>query len=106
MSVIWHVVFWFKPHPSLGNYLAEALGGPAEERQNLKAAYLPGHGLQVTVTVRSVEDAYSAAITAVDRLRMELRSVGIALPEATYSFGSRLCLEQIHAHAHVEAEGS
>jgi hypothetical protein len=106
MSVIWHVVFWFKPHPGLGNYLAEALGGPAEERQNLKAAYLPGHGLQVTVTVRSVEDAYSAVITAVDSLRMELRSAGIALPEATYSFGSRLGLEQIHAHAHVEAEGS
>jgi hypothetical protein len=106
MSTICHVVFLFNPHPGLGSYLAEALGGPAGERGNLKVVYLPGYGLQVTVTVRSVDDAYSAVITAVDSLRMELRSAGIALPEATYSFGSRLGLGQIHAHAHMEAEDS
>jgi hypothetical protein len=104
MSMTCHVVFLFNPHPGLGSYLAEALGEVAEERRNLKAVYLSGYGLQVTVTVWSVDDAYSAVITAVDRLRMELRSIGIALPEATYSFGSRLSLGQIHAHAQVEVK--
>jgi hypothetical protein len=106
MSTIYHVVFLFNPHPGLGSYLAEALGGPAGEPGNLKVVYLPGYGLQVTVVVRLVDDACTAVVTATDMLRMELRAIGIALPEATYSFGSRLRLGQIHAHAHVEAEGS
>jgi hypothetical protein len=104
--MVWRVVFWFKPHPGLGSYLAEVLGGPAEERQNLKAVYLPERGLQVTITVRSAEDAYGAVAIAADGLGVELRSAGIAMPEATYGFGSRLGLEQIYADPYVETEDS